>query len=835
MNFWSNIKFTARLFVNNLSTSVMAVLVLAAGIGISVTMFALVNGFLWSSPNVSKTTDILHLEWLNETGARNVPEKININDYFEMRAENHSFSELVAYQWQEFQIDHPKQRYATLYYGINVTDNFFSLFDVQPLLGELPLQLNVKQQEKNIVISFDVWQQEFSASPDILGKLIQLNGRPHRVAAIMPQGFVFPVNQHLWVVNDFEWLKNRSRINHGSVEVLGVLTPNASIEQAEFEFNKIAEQLKKRFPESNEHLTRVDIKDFKDEMAGKWLIDTLTMVLIFSFLVLAIACINVSNLVMARVAIRQHELAIRKSLGANKTSIFSQVMLDALFISSLGALIGLLIAHWGARYIWDSIYTAYGQFIPYWWHINIDIDVVVFTVLITMLCAVLSSVWPAVKVLLNNTSDILKDNSRTSSGLAISQFAKLMVALQILTATVLLCTALTRIMITANETARELTFDPDKVLIARIQAGGKAGLKTTKSVYQFYQEFVARIQALPGVNHVALSFNLPAVASSVKTFEIEGRAASTEQEKIRTSVPIVGHDYFDLLNVKTLQGRTFQATDIEGNQPVAVVNQYFVDKYFPNQSPLGQRVRVLEPGNFREGQNSARESAYSDWLTIVGVVSNYQGGNLALSQGEQALTEVYMPYKQWLSRGQWLLVKGKGDVNRYGKEIKKILANVAPLMSVRDGYSTITKQLNRDFVFEKLLRNIMVIFGVTALLMAAIGLYGLVSFATQLKYREFGIRMALGASAKQVLLLVVAQNKWQISLGVSLGSCAAYATNNVMISVMAAPDAAASIMKYGVIALPIGVLLVIIVTTFATLVPAWKATKVPPNSALRSE
>ena len=828
MNVWSNFKFTARLFTNNLSTSLMAVLVLAAGIGISVTMFAFVNGHLWSSPKIADDVGFVSLSWMREGERNRGSTQININDYFDMRAENKSFSQFVAYQWQRYQVFHPKLPYASTYNGVNVSDNFFNMVGEQPLLGQLPAEQEAKDgKEKIVAIGFDVWQNDFGGDTDILGKSIQLNGKDHRVIAIMPKGFAFPSNQQLWVINDFQWSKSRPRKKQPRVNVLGVLKNGVSEEQALLDLKNIAAALKEKHPESNKNYNRVEMKSFNEQMSGQWLIDTLTMILGFSFLVLAIACINVSNLVMARVAKRQHELAVRKSLGASKSSIFFQVILDALFVSVLGAVFGLIIAHWGTDYIWDVVFTNYGQFIPYWWHVNINSDVILFTLGVTLLSALLSSVIPAFKVLSSNSIDILKDSTRTSSGLAIGRLAKAMVAIQILAATVLLCTALTRIIFIAEQSARELTFEPDNILSARIQAGGNFGFKSVQSVYKFYEELVTRTQAIPGVENVALSFNLPAVFGAVEVFEIDGQAvAQTEEDKIRTSVPIVGGDFFDLVNVKTLQGRVFNSADVEGGQPVAVVNQYFVDKFFPNENPIGKRVRVFEPGNFSEGQNSKRESSYSDWLTIVGVVANFQGENLAVGRTENVLTELYMPFSQWLSRGQFLLVEGQGDVNRYAEDIKRILADIAPLMSMQDRFRTITQVMDRNYVFRKLLRDFMVTFGITALIMAAIGLFGLVSFSTQLKYREFGIRMALGASAKKVLLLVLNQNKWQILFGILIGGCAAYAADKLIVSITASPEMGEKIMAYTAISLPIGVLSVLLVTMFATVIPAWKATKV---------
>ena len=827
MTFLSNIKFTFRLFCKNLNNSLMGVAVLAVGIAISATMFTFYNGQILSTPSFNVDKEILHVEWVQESRRQRQPVAVNVSDYYALKEKNSSFEQLAAFSARRYQLFHPDVESAAYYQTAHVTNNFFEVVNVFPILGKLPSPEEAENNTQKIVLlSFDIWQKEFMGSPEVIGKSVQLTGTPYTIIGVMPQNFQLPQFQHMWVIDNFKGQLKRDRKKQTVLEVFGFLKSGIKVEQAELDFANIAASLKEQFPEANKNFSRVEIKPYAKEFTGDQLETVFAMFLAFSIVVLIIACANVSNLMMARISKRQHELAIRKSLGANNREIFIQVISDALAISVLGALLGVLITAWASRYIWSMLTNSYEWF-PYWWHMDIDATVIGFIFFVTMLSALLSSIVPALKVISNQSIEILKDNTRTSSGLSVGRLSKIMVTLQVFSATVLLCMAFVMMSLTDKMTSRELTFEPEQILNNRIQLNVGLGYKSEASVKQFYQQLTEGVEAISGVESIALSNNVPGIYNVRRWFQVEGRVYETEADKTRTGVSIISNNYLDLVNAKLLQGRNFTNTDVKDSQRVVLVNQHFVERHFPNEDPIGKRVRILEDN----GYIGAKRGELGSWATIVGVVSNYQGEGMSYGQGRASITEIYFSAAQKTQRSMQLLVKGSGDVHQLASPINKIIYQLNNKVSAREKYKTIKDRMAINDTFVNLFNLLIKVFASSALLMTGVGLYGLVAFTTQQKVREFGIRMALGASAKRILLLVVKQNKWQIFIGITLGACAGIAVGEVFLNAVEMGDRQIADWY----TLPLSVLLVLVVTKLAVIIPAWKATKVPPNVALRTE
>ena len=827
MNFLNHLKFTLRLFYKNLNNSVMGVVVLAAGIAISVTMFTLYNGQILSSPSFDK--ELFHVEWIPESENFRRSVDINVADYYALNRNNTSFEQMAAYAQRRYQLFHPEIDAGANYQAALITNNFFEVLNVVPLLGKLPSKDELESNtQKRVILSFDVWQKEFLGNADVIGKSVQLTGTPHTVIGIMPQGFRFPQAEHLWVFDDFKKELQKERKKQLLLKVFGFLKNGVGIEQAKLDFANIATSLKAEFPETNKNFSRIDIKEVNRVFADDELAQIFLMFLLFSVAVLVIACANVSNLMMARISKRQHELAIRKSLGASNRDIFIQVMSDAAIISVLGALLGTLLAAWGARYIWHMLTNAYGDWFPYWWHMDIDATVIMFAIAVTLISAFLSSIIPALKVVSNQSIEILKDNTRTSSGLSVGRMSKFMVALQIFSATVLLCMALVMLSFTEKVSDRGFTFEPEQVLANEIRLSTSLGFKSEASVEQFQRQLLNEIGAISGIKNVAFSNFVPGVYSNRKELQLDGQVYETEADKVRTAVSVISPSFFDLVNVKLLQGRNFAATDVKNSLPVILVNQHFVELYFPDENPIGKRIRVIETGLYAD----AKRNEFSDWMTIVGVVSNYQNNGLSYGQAtKEAVADVYISNNQKTPRNMQLLVTANQNVYQHVASINKLLNKLNQKVSVRFQYRTVEDQISTNLTFLNMLNKLTKVFAFSALLMTGVGLYGLVGFTTRQKVREYAIRMALGASAKRILLLVVQQNKWPIFIGIMLGFCGGIAVSELFLSVIQLSDW--QVTQWYIF--PLSVLFVLLVAKLAVIIPAWKATKVPPNVALRSQ
>ena len=433
MNFWSNFKFTYRLFIKNISNSVMAVMVLSVGIALAVCMFTFINGTLWSSPKAVNDNQLVNisLQRKYKYGDREVMGRapLRADDYYELVKQTNSFVELAAFSNKYAALNHPSFESAKAYNISTVTPNFFRMMGIAPIIGTLP-NPDEKIKGKKLVISYDVWQHDFLGQPDLIGKNVFIAGKPQKVIAIMPKGFHFPLNQEVWTIQNMY----RPNGDIGANKVVATLKSGVSLERAQAELNGIAKHLFATLPEDAKyHSQRFILTDYNQQYITGRLDKVLLMLLALAVVVLVIACANVSNIIMVRVAKRQHELAVRKSLGASSKSIIAQILLDALMIASLGGLLAILFSAWGSRLIWSTYKTT--QITPYWWHANLDARVLLFAITIALLCAIISSFIPAFKVLSKHSIDTLKDDSRTSSGLAIGKISNVMVTVQIILAT----------------------------------------------------------------------------------------------------------------------------------------------------------------------------------------------------------------------------------------------------------------------------------------------------------------------------------------------------------------------------------------------------------------
>ena len=821
---FGNLKFTLRLFVKQIGSSLMGVFVLAAGLALAICMFALANGILWSSPQANNQQKLVELAWVAKKKSPRAGNGININDYEEIVETNTSFSQLSVYRTSLAALYHPDMGGAKSVKRADVSANFFDLIGQKPLLGELPTL--DKKDNKKVVLSYDVWVTDFSSDPNIIGKSVQLYNVPHEIAAIMPSGFHFPLEQQLWIVSDFKYYKKRARTIGSSFKVLGVLKQGITPKQAKLSLANIAEGLKEKFPEINKNYSHISVTNFGDEYVSNGMKANLFMLLGFSLIVLFIACSNVSNLVMVRVAKRQHELAVRKSLGANNKNIIWQVVLDSFVLAFFGVLFALLFAGWGARYVWSAFSSTYYR-LPYWWHMDIDYKVFAFAIVIALLSIGLASIVPSLRVISKQSFEVLKDSTRTSSGLAIGKIAKVIITIQIALATVLLCTAFSQYFVIKNQTQRDFTFNPAQVIMTHVLAD--SDYRTDDAIEQFFTEYGQQLRSVPEIKAVTLSTVAPGVGARSIGFEIDGQEIENSQEKSRTRVPIVDDYFFDAFNIKLLQGRLFNTLDTNDSQKVAIVNQYFVDQYLADEDPIGKRIRVDLLVN---GKN--KDEKQEDWLTIVGVVSNDQNTDIANSQKVHNLTGVYLPYSQHIKRIMSVLVVGQEGVEHYGRIIRSKLANINSKLATFSKLMTVEQNLDSVYLLPRLIRNSIIVFAFIALLMSAVGLYALVVFTTQQRYREFGIRMVLGASAKQILLLVMRNSKWPITIGVTLGLCGGYFTNNFM-PYLSKGSASAELLNNVVLSYPLSFFFVIFITVIAILLPAKKATQIPTNVALRAE
>lgn len=841
MNLLNNLHFSLRLFFKNLSTSLIAVLVLSVGLAMSLTMFTLSKMMMWDSPEYIEGKGLVMVNWINNLNSEGRAQSgVNIMDYLYFAENNSSFTHLSAFHNLSYAIHHPgADKGVNRYQSGRISGNFFELLNVKPLLGRLPVAADgASGAEAVVVIGNKVWKHEFDAAEDTVGKTLLLDGTPHTVIGVMPEGFSYPFTQQIWKPYDWAWEMEDGRDSDFNAILLGELKPGISYEQAKADLENLAAQLREQWPEHNKHLIRLNVEPSANLIANQELRTILYIQLIGALFVLMIACANVSNLLLARVSKRQFELNMRKVLGARRLEIIFQVVLDALIIAFFGAVLAFLMAAWAGRFIWTLLYNNYADQLPFWWSMEMDVKVFLFGLGAMIFAVILSSVSAILKINGRYNAEALKDNSRTSSGMSSSRGGKVLVTVQIaLTVTLMAVGSIFSLSI-KDQLDRQLPWDASEMLRNILYVTHEAGYNSDESVIAYYDAIEHNLSALPGIQNVSFAYNY-GLGEALRELEVEGQTILNDNDRLSVNANIVTESFFELFGAEPLQGRFFQATDNNDSRAVVVINQAFANELFPGENPIGKRVRVKQPGNAWEVQNR-KKPEWTQWLTVIGVspaLTSRKGYEQARASGNSGrYLTVYLNNRQWPSRVMNLLATGDGDVRQRIPEISKTIAKQSTKLAPIDKYMTVQDSLDEGDTFVKLVSQLIQSFAVLALLMAGAGLYGIASFTAQQKQREYGIHMALGAGRTDIVKLIFKSARWQLLIGLIAGFSIAHALGVLMEQALSGngngffPDDTQTDVYMIYLSTFITVVLVL---GIALLVPALRSAKLKPNAALQ--
>ncbi|WP_370977784.1 ABC transporter permease [Agaribacterium sp. ZY112] len=839
MNLLGNLYYSLRLFYKNLSTSVIAVLVLAIGLSMALTMFSMANMMMWDTPKFANKGDLVSVDWhrqVQEGDYRNL-RGIAIDDYEAMKRDSTIFDELVAFHYLSYAVHRPDgSDNVARYQAGRVSGNFFTMIGQDAILGRIATEDDVTSGEDVVVIGYTLWQNEFEGSDDAIGSTLLLDGTVHTIIGVMPEGFRFPFAQELWKPYDWRWEKDPTQESTFLATIFGTLKEGVSMEQAKADLDAIARQQQTLKPEKNKYHSQVKVQDFSKIIVDDELSAILFILIIGSLFVLLIACANVSNLLLARISKRQFELNMRKVLGAKRREIILQVLMDALVIASVGTFFSFLMAAWAGRYIWTILSDNYSE-IPYWWDMSVDLNVFSYGIAIMLFSVLISSLSPLLKIASKYNADALKDNARTTSGMSASKTGKVLVTSQISLTLVLLIIALMFASLTKDQMDRKLPYDEASVLMNTLYISHEAGFEQADSVIAFYDNAERNIRAIPGIKEVSFVHGMNEF-ELIRDLDVEGRGLSSDKDKIQTNANIVTEAFFQTLGATPLQGRFFNKSDNASSRPVTVVNQAFVDEYFPDGNVLGKRIRVRQPGNNWEPQNRLKDE-WTPWLTIVGVtspVTSTKGYQAAKELGRIApYVEIYISNRQWVSRVMHVYVTAEGSVATYAPQVNKAIAKLSTKLAPMDVYRTLEDLFEERDLFVVIITNFILSFAFVALLMASAGLYGIASFTAQQKKREYGIHMALGAGPKNIVWLVLKTMRWQLLIGLSIGLALADMLGRLMEQALS--NGPVTNVGYDLPVLSFYVFctaLVLAVLALAMLLPAWRSSQMNPNLALNA-
>jgi putative ABC transport system permease protein len=702
--------------------------------------------------------------------------------------------------------------------GYRFSANFFRVLGTEPILGRtfLPGE-DAAGRDHVVVLSYALWQRRFAGDPAVVGRMLRVNGEAHTVIGVMPPAFQHPPFVQIWkplVLDPRLTEEPGARF----LRVVGRLRPGVSVEEAGAAVQAVQARLGGRHPESHRgwgSLVAPIRSRYTDDVRPALV--TLMGAMAFVFL---IACANVAHLLLARTAARHREVAIRAAMGAGRARLFRQFLTESALLGLLGGGLGLLLAWWGVDLLLGLFPTGIANVAipPRMDQIRLDGAVLAFTLAVSLIAGLVAGFVPAREASRLDLNETLKEAGRSGSGTPRGRrFQSALVVTEVASALVLVAGALLMVRSFLRLQEGNLGFDPDHVLTLRMSLPDYR-YSTPARRAAFVEEALAGIRGVPGVEGAAETTFLPLSGwSSGRTFAVAGRAAPLRGQEPEAQFQCVSEDYFHVMRIALRKGRGFTAADRDGAPLVAVVNDTMARRFFPGEDPVGQRV------DFRLRPAGAADTGPA-WREIVGVVGDVRHQGLA----QEPRPEIYVPYRQEPVSLVALAVRTSPPPEAMAAAVKGAVWAVDPEQPVL-GVMGLDRLASESVALRRVSMVVLVTFAGIALALAAVGLYGVISFSVTRRTREIGVRMALGARRQQILAMVLRQGLTVTLAGVAFGVAAALALTRVMGSLLygVSPTDAASL---GAV-----VALLVTVAAASSYAPARRATRVDPAVALRGE
>jgi predicted permease len=808
--FRQDISYGLRMLLAKPSFTIIAVLALALGIGVNSAIFSVVNGVLLK-PMAYKEPDKLVRVWEKWGGFdQGSVAYLNFKDW---RERNQSFEKMAASRWTGFNLTGGELPERVT--GRQVSSEMLSVLGVTPAIGR-DFRPDEDREGANAVaiISDSLWKRRFGGDPSVTDKTLTLNDEPYQVVGVLPADFNYFPKADIFV--PIEATKERplkERSWHPGIQVLARLKPDVNITQAQADMTSIADALGQEYPDTNkEHW--VTLKSLYDATVGN-VRSLLLMLLAAVSFVLLIACANVANLMLARASARQKEIAIRSALGANRLRIIRLLMTESVMLALVGGALGLLTAYWGTGLALKALPEA----LPRINDIKVDASVLLFTLAASIITGVVFGLAPALQASNPNLNETLKEGGR-SGGSGRQGIRSVLVVAEIAISLVLLVGSglLIRSFIALNQV--NAGFDDQNLLTFDISLSSKEYAEAPK-VRRFFHQFMEKIESLPGVQSAAATTLLPLGGSdSESQFYVSGRPKPSPSELPLAMSYIISPDYLKTMRIPLLKGRFFEESDTLKSEPVIVIDENMANQYFPGENPVGQHLSMpIRPDTDLEFQ-------------IVGVVGHVKQENLDTIDGSTVGTQMYITYAQvpdeFVFPGSTVIVRTNTDPSSYLSAIRSELKSMGGAATLSDAKTM--EQLRGELISDRRFTLILVgIFSVLALVLASIGIYGVISYSVAQRTREIGIRMALGASQGQILTMVVGGGAKLALIGIAIGAAGALGLTQFIRSFLYGVSPSDPLTFTGIS------LILACVALMASYVPARRATKVDPNIALRYE
>ena len=818
MNTYNDLKFSLRMLRKNPGFATVVVLTLALGIGANTAIFSFVNAVILNPLPFPDADRLVVITEITPHGDEMSVALLNFQDW-QTRAR--SFEEIGGVRFVTFNLtglDTPQRLIGQI-----VTLNYFKILGVQPQLG----RTFTPEEDKygatpTVLISDSLWRSQLGSDPNVIGRTLNLDGRNFTVIGVMPPGFQYVTKCDVWGTFN-AWLRPNSawfdRGNHMGLRAIAKLKQGVTVSQAETEMRQIGAQLEKEYPATNAG-SRVFTRSLQTFVVREVRSTLLVLMGAVGF-VLLIACVNVANLSLVRALVRQHEMGIRMALGAGRGRLIRQFLTESLVLSVLGGLAGLLTARW----LLSALIKVAPPNLPRLSDVHLSGRVLLFTAGLTLLTSVLFGLIPAWSATRANAAAVFSSGERsgTSTPLRRRLFDSLLVA-EIALALVVLTGAglMTRTMYKIAHV--DPGFRADHLLTMQLDLAGPRYDEHDDQKQSFQREALDKVRALPGVESAGFTLSLP-IEGSVwgSVFVVADQPVPERSQLPSAAFNPISPEYLRTMGIPLLQGRLFTDADQEKSPEVVLINETMARRFWPNENPLGKRIKQGWP----ESKTQFRE--------VVGVVGDVKLNGVI----ESTPLHVYLPLAQGSSSSLYLTVRTQVDAQTLTAPVQgavHAVDNQIPLYEVR----TMDDRLQRAVVSQRAAMILLSAFAIVAILLVAVGIYGVLSWGVVQRTREMGVRMALGAMRSDVMWLILRRSMLLVLAGVALGLFGAFVLMRVLGSSLSEVGPGKTPLLFGVSALDpftfvVAPLLVAAIAFFSCCWPALRATKIDPLEALRYE
>jgi predicted permease len=815
---FQDLRYGARTLLKNPGFTAVAVLTLALGIGANTAIFSVINAVLLQ-PLPYPDSGRLAMVWQKYTKRGWGLVQVSYPNFAAIREQSQVFENVAAtsYDWFNLTADGgPPERLI----GMRVSASLFGVLAVSPLIGRPIMEEDMTGEQRVVILSHGLWQRRFGSNAGITENSITLNGEVYTVVGVMPPEFQYPPPFTVTMLSmPITWPKadlwvplardaSQKFPGHRNLHLIGRLKPGVSPEQAQVEMNTIGARLEQQYPGYNTGM-ELSLTTLYEQVVGSVRQALWVLFGVVGFILL-IACSNVASMLLARVSGRRKELGVRLAVGASRLRLIRQLLTEFVMLATVGGALGLLLAYLGCK----LLIAVNPDKLPRTAEIELNWYALGFTAAVTLLTGIIFGLIPAFTASKLDLTESLKEEGRSAGGgISGGKSRRLLVVAEVALSLVLLIGAGLMIRSLVRMLAIDPGFKPERLLTLRLSLSS-ADYDDRQRQIGFYQQLMQRIERLPGVEAVAAINTLPMNGDiGNSSFNIEGRPSL--QTRLNNEQPtnaahrVVSHDYFRMLGIPLERGRTFTAGDAAGTQGVAIINRTAARVFWPNEDPLGKRVGP---------------SGVPNWLTIVGVIEDVRHAAL----GVEPQAEIYWTYPQYPARRIDLLIRTTTDPLSLAGVVRNEIWAIDKTLPISD-VRTMDELLSASVALPRFYSLLLTIFAAVALLLATVGIYGVISYAINQRTHEIGIRMALGACPRDVLSMIISQGMKLVLAGIGIGLVGALALTRLMKNLL-----------FGVSATdPLTFIVIALILAFVALLACWiparRAAKVDPITALRFE